>query len=460
MSGKNPKRQSPHRRRPRKAPEAPRRPHEVGGQELPQGSLDAGGAAGQNREAGSEDRSSPYRDPGEDGDTSPFTFPGSGAPAVDPQGHLTRPYRFLTALDLPSAVAFCEWVRQQANQPLGFAVGPGEALGFANHDIGWHVSLDQNDPAGAIVRSNLWPLLWSSESPLLIVQDASAFSSLSLDFPLIGDVALLRRATGHISSATPSWPSPADKAYDAFVSHAHWERGAPQFYKQVAVPRARQKAALPRQGTPWRLVYQDLLLRVIAHYTREPTLVAAFMDGEDPVGKIANILDLDEEAAYSALLWAAIGFDSVFLEGKPEIAQILLSDGLTGLRGVCERKFSVLAMSVIQQREDYIRNREMKTWYGQRIPWNLSIADMILRRYLMTAEEILDIVCVSFFQDAPLWVGSIEEEKIGMAMAARSIRVRGTCSGSRLDWQSVLEDVAPLGGPLSVPLAPTVIWGE
>ena len=58
------------------------------------------------------------------------------------------------------------------------------------------------------------------------------------------------------------------------------------------------------------------------------------MPGEDPVGKIANILDLDEEAAYSALLWAAIGFDSVFLEGKPEIAQILLSDGLTGLRGV------------------------------------------------------------------------------------------------------------------------------
>jgi hypothetical protein len=110
-------------------------------------------------------------------------------------------------------------------------------------------------------------------------------------------------------------------------------------------------------------------------------------------------------------------------------------------------------MKAIEQKDDYIRNREAHTLYGQRIPWNLSVAEMIERRYLMTAEELLDVVCVAFAKDEPLTVGEVDSD-----LAERSIRIRGKARGTREEWQPVLEDVAGLGSPLSVPLAPQIIW--
>jgi hypothetical protein len=296
-----------------------------------------------------------------------------------------------------------------------------------------------------------------SPPPELIVQDISQNPDIRRGVPLIGDISLLRKATGRISS-TPHWPSPADEAYDAFVTHAHWEKTAPAFYSQVAIPRARQKitAQLDHDGTPWRIVYNNLLLRIIAHYTWEPALVAAFNDGRDPLPHVAEMLELpDAESAYAAILWASFGWDSAFLDSHCPRLFSRLSDELTGIRERCEKRIATIAMKAIEQKDDYIRNREAHTLYGQRIPWNLSIAEMIERRYLMTAEELLDVVCVAFVGDEPLTVGAVDGD-----MAERSIRIRGKARGLREEWQPVLEDVAGLGGVLSIPLGAMTIWGE
>ncbi len=461
------KRQDAKRRRRKTTQAAPDRSHEGGSPGLPEASLDPGGADGQDGAAGRPADSSEHGAQGEDGDPGAQPGVGVGAQATSLPGHqreeIDRPYAYHAALDLPGAIRFIDWIRGQAGQTLGLAFhGTPEAplLGVANQDEGWETSLDEAFSVGKTIRANL-SLFSANDAPQLIVQDSSQFVAphdreyLRL---IIGDVSLLRKTTGRVGPTYPSWPSPADEAYDAFTTHAHWAKDAPAFYSQVAIPRARQKieARQDHDGTPWRIVYNDLLLRVIAHYTWEPSLVAAFNDCRDPLPHVAEMLELpDAESAYAAILWTSFGWDSVLTDSHYPRLFSRLSDELTGIRERCEKRIATIAMKAIEQKDDYIRNREAHTLYGQRIPWNLSVAEMIERRYLMTAEELLDVVCVAFAGDEPLTVGAVDSD-----MAERSIRIRGKARGLREEWHQVIEDVAGLGGPLSIPLGAQVIWNE
>ncbi|OFW65585.1 MAG: hypothetical protein A2Y74_06995 [Actinobacteria bacterium RBG_13_63_9] len=274
-------------------------------------------------------------------------------------------------------------------------------------------------------------------------------------------MSLLKGSIGRSGSVLPSWASAADEAYDAIVSDQHWSRTAPAFYHQVAIPQMRQKflaegLAVP-VGTPWHIIYEDLFLRVVAHYTREPNLVEAFAYNQDPAATVAGLLDLDDtEQAYSAVIWAATNFDSVLLERHPEIAQILTREPLSELQRLCQSKFAVFVLHAGYAEEDYRRERGARALYGRHIPWNLSLAEMLFRRYTMSVQEILDVATVSFsYADEPFTVGPVEGSPFD-----RMLRVRGVVDGSREEWQGEIERRAGLANPLSIPLAPKVIWGE
>lgn len=442
---------------------------------LQHGAVDPGEARRQGGETGGAPSRPEHSAPAEDGSVdagsraplSPRAAHGEERPPETP-ATFTRPYLFRAALNPHDALEFATWIRTQSERRLGLALHDN-ILGLADENEGWHTPLALGDLTSQVVRSNLTEVLRSNEAPDLIVQNSSTILRLSVildEIPLgellrlvVGDVALLKGSIGRSSSVLPSWPSPADEAYDAIVSEQHWSREAPAFYRQVAIPRMRQKLLAQEDtvspGTPWHIIYEDLFLRVVAHYTREPTLVSAFADGRDPAIAVAGLLGLeDTEQAYSAVIWAATNFDSVLLKGHPEIAQILTREPLSSLETLCRENLAVFVLHADYAEADYKRERGAKTLYGQHIPWNLSLAEMLMRRYTMTVQEILDVASVAFgYEDEPFTVGPFEGSPFN-----RMLRIRGWADGSREGCQETIELRAPLGQPLSVPLAPKTIW--
>jgi hypothetical protein len=279
---------------------------------------------------------------------------------------------------------------------------------------------------------------------------------------MVGDLQVLQDCVGR-RIERGSFQSPADEAYAAFTAEQHWGAGAPAFYRSVGLPWLSQHiytVSSPPEGVPWRISYSDLFLRVLAHFTREPFLVAAFTDQRDPVAEIGERLKLEgEDQVIAVMFWAAIGFDAVYLSEHHPKVFVLLPDGLTELRQAIERRFSTLCLNGwIHYREEYTQNRRLQTRYGRWLLWGLPLSEALAQMWLGSVQDILDVAEVSvasFWGEEPLPVWPVAEE-----LLERVIRVRGCAPNDRSKWLPILEGVAQLGHPLSIPLSPVVIWQE
>jgi hypothetical protein len=348
-------------------------------------------------------------------------------------------------------------------------------LGFANAEEGWQVDMGRNDIVDDAVNNALKSLT-GPDAPSLIFQDATRTvpilveqlgeKGIGIDLKgllklMVGDLQVLQDCVGR-RIEQGSFQSPADEAYAAFTAEQHWGASAPAFYRSVGLPWLSQRiyvASSPPEGVPWRISYSDLFLRVLAHFTREPLLVAAFVDGRDPVAELGPRLGMDDENQIIAVMfWAATSFDAVYLsEHHPKVYE-LLPDGLADLRQAVERQFSTLCLAVIHLREDYTQNRQLQTLYGRWLLWGLPLPEALSQMWLGSVQDILDVVSVSiasFWGEEPLPVWPVAEE-----LLERVIRVRGCAPNDRGEWLPILEGVPQASWPLSVPGAPVVIWGE
>ncbi len=401
-------------------------------------------------------------------------------PATDtlgPAHPIVRPYRLSVAADAASALEFASWFSSWFSSHWEEALGIAfrdQTLGLANSEEGWQVLLNRHDLVDDAVKNALAAFTSTLHAPRLVFQDAAVtipalLDALQLDGLdlkdllklMVGDLQVLQDCVGR-RIERGSFQSPADEAYAAFTAEQHWGAGAPPFYRSVGLPWLSQQiyvASSPPEGVPWRISYSDLFLRVLAHFTREPALVAAFADERDPVTEIAERLELQgEDQTIAITFWAAIGFDAVYLSERHPKVYALLPDGLTDLRQAIERQFSTLCLAIIQQREDYTRGRRLETLYGRWILWGLPLSEALAQRWLGSVQDILDVAetsCAAFWGEEPLPVWPVAEELLG-----RVIRVRGLAPNDRSRWLPILEGVAQASWPLSVPGAPVVIWGE
>ncbi len=395
------------------------------------------------------------------------------------QQPFVRPYRYRTVTDAQDALAFSEWFQSQGGVAVGVAVEE-DIIGVASEEEGWHIQYAKNEIVDDTVN-RAFQLLLKEDAPFLVCGRSSVTivnlaQMLDVDesnFKKIlhqvkGDLHILQESTGRVIQKG-TFPSPADEAYTALTAELHWGNSAPPYYKQVALPWLLQEiwaTARKWEGTPFRVSYNDLFLRVLAHFTGEPVMVSAFIDERDPLVAVAEALGLDvvvtgEDQIISILFWAATGFDALYLSTDHPTIYAHLPEGLDELKQVVERHLATITLWAIQQREEYTAKRRLQTLYGRWLMWGLPINDALAQRLLGSVQDILDVAAVavaSFWGEDPLLVYPVTE-----GLLDRTIRVRGLApDNERSKWMSLITGAATLGSPppLDVPLNPAVIWGE
>ncbi len=408
--------------------------------------------------------------PREDGGADPFAdragHPLSGGDSPPP-----RPYNLTPVETLPQAVACGEWIAKQAGETIGIALATGlpRRWGLASETEGWEMAV-RRGTAEEIIRAALKQGLTQTGGLQLVTQDARTLLLLLSDWlglsaaeisqRVVGDMTAMLHATGKIWQR-PVWSWAADDAYDVLVTEMHWKTGAPSYYATVGVPRALSTfspaLAADAEGVAWRISYDDLLLKAVTHYTREPVMVRAFMDEEDPVPKMGELLGIKDVAVtYAALVWSALNWDTFYMRNHYPDMFSLLPPELDSLRQGVESKLSVLSLGLSRAREDYTRNKSGASIWGRQLPWGAEMGRVHDHQFMGSVDDIVDLLVISAQGNLRESV-SVEEPEY--APTDRTIIIKGRLAAT-LENVPLLKSVAQLNNPLGVPLNPSIIIGD
>lgn len=427
----------------------------------------------------------PDRQDRENGDTAPSPEPsalradeparpepvGAGSPEPSgpprPPSQIVRPYSIEAVLNPLVAIQFSEWCQKQGGCELGIGIVE-DYVGVADGDIGWHLR-PGGDLTGQVSGTALKDLLKSVNPPSLIIQNMDQVLPLAqtLDIParqllnlVVGDTSKLLDLLGRGRDEPPYWSSPADAAYDAFVQERHYATQAPSFYRAVSVLRARQRAFYGTtegewgDGIRWTLKFQDLFLRVVAHFSREPVLLMAFADEQDPLAKVMALLEIEtEEQAMALIIWTIIGFDTPALSAcSPEYYPHLPHTGQQELMSLCTRKLPVLANRYLTDREDFTRDRHLTTLYGLHVGYRKTVSEAVADRYFRSEQELLDVCATAFWNDEEIVVA-------GTGWGGRTSSVNGWVTGQKSEWHDIISQVGQaVDSHLSVKPASSLFW--
>lgn len=452
----------------------PSRSHAVSPPVLPEAPVDAGATAGQDRANSSPTPSTGPEVPRAD-EPAPAKPIDQGSPEPSgpprPPSEITRPYSIEAVLDSSVALRFSEWCQAQGGVDLGIGAVEAEDgwyVGVADQDVGWHFRPSPDLP-GRLTSDALRTLLGGANPPRLIVQDMGQALSLAhlLTLPprqllnqVDGDTARLLDLLGRGREEPPYWSSPADAAYDAFVTQRHYAKQAPAFYKAVSVLRGRQKALYEATGGDWEgkqrwtIKFQDLALRVIAHFSQEPMLLRAFEEDQDPLAKTIALLGVETEMqAMALIIWAMVGFDTTaVMEKARDYYPHLPVSQTDSYKALCETKMPVLANSFNHHKEDFERDRSLTTLYGNRVGVNWHVSEAIAERYFRSERELLDVCAAAFWDDGEITIA-------GIGWGQRTSSVNGWVEGDRAQWHDIISQVGELvDSHLSVKPNSSLFW--
>ncbi len=342
--------------------------------------------------------------------------------------------------------------------------------GFATDEEGWEMA-ELRGTAEEVIRESLKKSLTENGGLNLVMQDAATtipILSEWLNLPaaeiaprVVGDMTAMLHATGKVWSR-PTWSWAADDAYDTLVTEKHFKLDAPAYYSTVGLPRAlstfSRALASDAEGTAWRISYDDLLLKVVAHYTREPVMVRAFMDEQDPVPRMGGLLGIEDlSVAYAALVWSALNWDTMYVkQHHPDVFKLLPLE-IDSLRQGVEAKLSVLSLGLSRVREDYTRGKSMSSLLGRTFHWGAEeMGQVYEHRFMGSVSDIIDLLVVTLQQN---FGENVSVEDPVYSAANRVIIIKGRIAPSQ-EHAALLKSVANLGNPLGVPLNQSIIIGD
>ncbi|KKK77706.1 hypothetical protein LCGC14_2850880, partial [marine sediment metagenome] len=297
-------------------------------------------------------------------------------------------------------------------------------------------------------------------APILVTRDSASLVGamgnwVGLDAPrvlpnIVHDMTALEYTTGR---AVARGLSPLKDALDCAAVGPALALEAPKFYHKVAMPLVRYKADPQCVGDidnkhHWTLTYDYLLLRVLTHFTKDPTLTMWFNEGRSPLEEFSSYLEIDGRAATAFLLWMVCGEDETlvarlypdWMSSMPEAPQLIKVMHI-------EKKLPNLQIGLMRLVEQYTTSRRAETLYNRRSPWGLRPEELLHFSIMGSVCDILDVAVASLLNQGSENHWLITAKDRGYPHWLRA-QVVGYTEREPMEWQRDLEELSHLNHPL------------
>jgi hypothetical protein len=359
--------------------------------------------------------------------------------------------------------------------PVGIAASRNE-LALATKAQGWLLMMRDWPPLTSqpIVQSVLGKALTTERTaPALVTRDTGRLM-VALDewlgeydrdtlLPnIVHDMGALEYATGR---AIARDQSPLKDALDCAVVGPGLALEAPRFYREVGMPLVRHNArglnyeslGTNSETSRWTLTYDWLLFKMLAHYTRDPTLIRWFQEGRSPMQEFASYLELDSKEAVAFLLWMVCGESGELVSRYYPDWAACLPESLQLIKASrVDKNLPNLRMGLIRLTDQYATARKTTTMYGRRSPWGLRPEELLHFVIMGSVNDLLDVVVASIIDmgSEQHWLVPASESKYSHWLRAQIV---GYTKENSMEWQQNLEKLGTLNNPLGVvPLEPRV----
>jgi hypothetical protein len=355
--------------------------------------------------------------------------------------------------------------------PVGIAVSRNE-LALATKAQGWLLMMRDWPPITSqpIVQSVLGKALTTERTaPALVTRDTGrlmgaldewlgGYDRNALLSNVVHDMGALEYATGR---AVARDQSPLKDALDCAVVGPGMALEAPRFYREVGMPLVRHNAQVDTaimRGTPdeikswgrWTLTYDWLLFKVLAHYTRDPTLTRWLQEGRSPMQEFASYLELDSKAAVAFLLWMVCGESEELVSTYyPDWAAVMPESLQLIKASRVDKNLPNLRLGLIRLTDQFATARKTMTMYGRRSPWGLRPEELLHFVIMGSVNDLLDVVVASIIH-----MGSEQHWLVPSSQSKYNHWLRATIVGytkeEPMEWQRQLEELGTLNNPLDV----------
>lgn len=377
--------------------------------------------------------------------------------------------------------ALGEWLLALGSEiektPVGLEARLHE-LALATRERGWVIG--KNSPVCPLAGQMLAKLLLADRTgPALVVRETAAvaqaleswwggeYDRASLLRNITHDMKALEYTTGRPVLRVGEVDTMKD-ALDAASVGPMMAIEVPRFYSEVALPLAKHAAqvlpSITNEGQVdsswhrWTIVYDWLLLRVLAHYTHDPTVTRWFQDELNPLVELGKALELGPEPTVAMLLWMVCGEDERLLSAHYPVWATKLHDTPQLTKAVfVDKRIPNLRLGLVRMLENYMSVRRTNTMYGRRSPLGESPQGLLRYAIMGSVNDILDVAMVSLLNMGSQHHWLMTEEASGYNHWLRSV-IAGYTREEPMQWQHDLEQLAPLNGPLgTVSLQPRVV---
>lgn len=357
---------------------------------------------------------------------------------------------------------------REETPPVGVAVAE-DALAFANREASWYIHTSAPEPTKKVlggVLAKVMPL-----SPYFIARDLRRTTQLLIPWLqlegtnptylpgiFIHDLTSLGEALG--APTQQSFEHLVLDALDLAVVGPQLETQAPRYYRAVGLPLAREESLpyAPLPGKRWQVTYDNLFLRVLAHYTREPVLIRLFRDQPEqpPLDWLADYTGLDTSVDLLSMLLLLTLDDSLLLLRHyfPDWVEALPSNPALMKHEVFDKKLPVVRLWLAEEAERLRQRPVASSLYGRKSPSGPRQPGELLYHIIFgSIDELLAVFRVSMGRyDGPTRLQATEPWR-------RAVLVGYT--GREMEmFEAEATTLAELGNPLAVPLAPKLAFLE
>lgn len=386
--------------------------------------------------------------------------------------------------DLDAVLELGRWIHAHAaaRSPIGVAAWPHSGMSaFADQQAVWLVqSMIEDGRLAAVLRSTFMQTLTQPGGPALIARNLQVAYTMLRDFlrleaadpeqalvgNFVGCLDSLGYTIGHRIYPPHAFPSAAEDAMDALLTEQQLAIDRPPYYQQVALPNARNRALGAR---PWReagqvaftVAYKHLLLRVLAHFSDDPTLLRLLTTPEaDVIGGLAGRLNMPPAQVEPFLIWAALtsnqqAFDRFF----PELLGRLPEDPYVVQRLLLDKTMPNIRRFVVEHEELCRDNCGAVSLYGRPSPYTRDVPEAMHHLVFGSVRDIIEVAMASILH----LVGATGEVfEVSAGGGWESAELTGYAVADPFIFEEQLTAIARLGDPLGstatggVPLEPTV----